>query len=268
MMEDVGVSVLIFPLLSSTSKVARAVDQGRSRLSLFWDFCEAAPFVDCSGDWEVYLESRGKTRRNSWLYYERRALKGGCTFEDLSSWEDIEAQFDAILAVEASGWKGQQRSAIDQNPALRNFYRSLCEELAGLGKLRVFLLRRAGRIIAFQICTLDAGTLTCLKIGYLEEFARESPGQVLQLHIVRWAFSRSDVHVFDMLGPASETKLKWATGVEELSTLYVFRRSIGGAIAKLRWELGPKAKKWLTRRLDARGQSVKNKAGLKQDSAD
>jgi CelD/BcsL family acetyltransferase involved in cellulose biosynthesis len=258
MIRDLKVSALVFPLLSRTSKLARAADGNDSSLSVFWDFCEAAPFVDCAGGWEAYLESRGKTRRNSWLYYERRAFKGGSTFESLSSWEDIFGQFDEILAVEASGWKGQQGSAIVQNQALQNFYRELCEEFARLGKLRVFVLRRAGRIIAFQICTLHAGTLSCLKIGYLEELAKESPGQVLQLQIIKWAFSQPDVKVFDMLGPASDTKLKWATGVENLFTLYVFRRSLGGGIAKLRWEIGPKVKAWL--RGPARTDAVQNNA--------
>jgi hypothetical protein len=45
-----------------------------------------------------------------------------------------------------------------------------------------------------------------------------------------------------MLGPTSETKLKWATGAEQLFTYYIFRANPGGAIAKFRWQIGPAIK--------------------------
>jgi CelD/BcsL family acetyltransferase involved in cellulose biosynthesis len=169
--------------------------------------------------------------------------------EALASWSDVGRHFDEMLAVEASGWKGRLGSSIVQNPKLRNFYESVCQNFAAVDALRVFLLRKDRRIVAFQICTLHAGTLTGLKSGYLEEYAKESPGQVLHLHIVRWAFSQANVRIYDMLGPTSTTKMKWATGVDELSTIYVFRQSFGGAIAGLRWALAPRAKAWLRQRL-------------------
>jgi len=186
--------------------------------------------------------------------------------ETLASWSDIGRHFDEMLAVEASGWKGRLGSSINQNPKLRNFYEGLCQNFAAVDALRVFLLWKDRRIVAFQICTLHAGTLTGLKSGYVEEYAKESPGQVLQLHIVRWAFSQANVRIYDMLGPTSTTKMKWATGVDELSTIYVFRRNFGGAIARIRWAIAPRAKAWLKQRLGKSTQDVDDQAKIAADS--
>jgi CelD/BcsL family acetyltransferase involved in cellulose biosynthesis len=246
MMRQLRVAALIFHYIPGTARLAHAIDHAGRTLASHRDFCEAAPFVDCSGDFERYLNDRGKTRK-TWLYYERRAEKAGCTFENLTDWHDIATNFDEILAVEASGWKGKGGTSIAQDLPLREFYTKLCEELAQRGSLRVFLLRSNAKILAFQICTLYAGTLSCLKIGFLEDFAKESPGQVLQLHIVRWAFAHPSIRLFDMLGPESETKLKWATGVEKLFTYYVFRSGLRGAIARVRWQIGPILKARLRR---------------------
>jgi len=39
----------------------------------------------------------------------------------------------------------------------------------------------------------------------------------------------------------------WATRVEELYTLYVFRPTPAGALAWFRWSAGPRARQWLRR---------------------
>jgi len=256
MMEDLRVSAMIFPYVSRRSRLARAMETSREDVRYHFDFCEASPIVDCTGNFERYLASRGKTRRTSWLYYERRALKSGCSFRELSRWHEVAPFFDEILAVEASGWKGEGGTAIAQQPQVRRFYASLFETFAYEEKLRVFLLLRNERIIAFQACTVHRGILSCVKIGYRAEFAKESPGQVLQLMILRRAFEQPEVRVFDQLGPASKTKMKWATEVEELTTLYVFRPTPGGTLARLRWQYGPMIKAQLQRRKTARTVAV------------
>ena len=72
---------------------------------------------------------------------------------------------------------------------------------------------------------------------------------MLQLQLLRWAFSNPDVHVYDMLGgggKAEQNKRKWATEMEPLYTLRVFRRDIPGMVAWLRYVVGPWVKHRLT----------------------
>lgn len=243
MMVDLGVSALSFPYLAPTSLLLKSTESRSTEASWLRSPCEDAPFINCRGDWSTYLDSRGSTRQMSWRKYEKRMLRSGGCFEVLSSWEDISSSLPEVLHVEASGWKGRSGSSISQDPTTRRFYEDVCNRLANLGKLRLFLIRCHGRIIAFQIATLDLGVLTGLKASYLEEFAKESPGQVLQLWITRWAFESSQVHLYDLLGPPSEYKMRFATGLDPLETLLVFSRTLGGTVARLRWSVAPRIKR-------------------------
>jgi len=235
MMKELRVSALIFPYLSPSSCLIRSVETEKTPFRWERHFCEVAPFINCTGSWQEYLEARGRTRRSHWHKYERRMQRAGGQFESLKSWEEIAPCIPEILGVEASGWKGEAGSSIIQDLTTRSFYERMCQDLAKSGKLRLFLIRRDSQIIAFQLATLHAGILSGLKTSYLDGCAKESPGQVLQFWITHWAFSNEGVHTYDLLGPSSEYKLRFSTGVERLETLYVFASNTGGYIGWLRW---------------------------------
>lgn len=245
MMKHLDVSALIFPYLSGSSRLMQSVTFEEKQFRWQRDVCEEAPFICCTGNWDAYLNSRGQTRRTSWQKYERRMQRTGGVFEVLFSPEDISPCIPEILQIEMSGWKGRAGSSITQDSATRRFYEGLSEDLARMGKLRLFLIRRNGQIIAFQLATLHEGILSGLKTSYLDVFAKESPGQILQYWITRWAFAEENVNTYDLLGPSSEYKLRFATGVEKLETLYVFAPNVGGIFAWLRWSVAPRIKHYL-----------------------
>lgn len=242
MMSELRVSVLIFPFVSLQSKLAKALASPTRQFGTFRDDCETAFVIDCTGSWEAYVESRGKSRAAEWRAKERRALRAGDRFQVLSSWDDVARVWEDVLRVEASGWKGRKGTAIRQAPDARSFYAGVCRDLAIGEKLRLFLHWRGDRIIAFHLCTLHAGRLTSLKSGYDEEFAKDSPGQIVRWWMVKWAFENPEVRILDFLGPVTETKRQWATAVEELFTLYAFRRNTAGTLGWLRWSAGPRLK--------------------------
>ncbi len=265
MMKELGASVLVLPLVARNSRLLRALDSSAFRMGTFLDDCEAAPLIDCTGSWDAYLATRRPSQRSEWRDKERRLLKAGGRLEVLSSWEDASSVFDDLLSVEASGWKGRNGTSIRQVPQARTFFEGICRDLASARKLRVFLLRFESRVIAFKICTLHAGRLSSLKAGYSEEFAKYSPGVVLQLWVSKWCFEQPDVDIFDFLGPATANKLAWATRVEELYTLYVFRPTLSGALAWLRWSAGPRIRQWFRR--TAGGSPADQAATVRQQSA-
>lgn len=245
MMKDLDVSALVFPYLSDSSRLMQSLKYKEKLFRWQREACEEAPFICCTGNWDDYLNSRGQTRRSSWQKYERRMQRSGGVFEVLSSPEDILPRIPEILQVEMSGWKGRAGSSITQDSTTRRFYEGLCNDLSRMGKIRLFLIRRNGQIIAFQLATLHEGILSGLKASYLDCFAKESPGQVLQYWITRWAFAEESVRTYDLLGPSSEYKLRFATGVEKLETLYVFAPRLGGILAWLRWSIAPRIKHYL-----------------------
>ena len=239
MMAELQVSMLRFWPVSARSRVGLAFSRPAPGL---WQDCrvtEMAPFVDCRGPWEEYWTVRGKRTRQDWSRHERQLSKQGAELAVLQTRGDAESALPEIFAVEASGWKGDKGSAIEQDPQTVAFYSQLVRDWSDEGCLRLFLLRVHDRIVAFQLCGLWHNVLTSLKIGYLQEYATYSPGQVLQLKILRWAFAQPDVAWFHLCGPATEAKKRWSTGEEPLWTFSAFAHTPMGVAAGMYYALAP-----------------------------
>jgi CelD/BcsL family acetyltransferase involved in cellulose biosynthesis len=103
--------------------------------------------------------------------------------------DGIEAAYDAFLAIEASGWKGEAGtgSAIRLNPATRGFYGELLALRGADFVPEVTLLVRGTRPIATQFSVRVNRCKHVLKIGYDEAESRFSPGQVLVARVLEAA---------------------------------------------------------------------------------
>lgn len=246
MMSSLGVHCLVFPYLEQSSRLLRAVDTASPGRAYHLDFCENSPYVDCTGNWEDYWSQRGKTR-STWARRERRMLRDeGASLRVLSTRNEVEQVWERLLEIEASGWKGEMGSAIVQSEDTSTFYGRLVPMLADAGKLRLFVLDRPETgIIAFQITACSNGVLYQMKVGYDDRYRKSSPGQVLQLQLLRWCFARDEIQAFDFLGgggKAASNKYRWSTDVTPLHTLYVFAPGIWGRLAWLRYKVAPALK--------------------------
>jgi len=246
LLSEFSASMLVFPYLASNSRLLSQFPKDQCTLFYQLDDCEKSPFANCETPWDDYWHSRGKTR-STWARREKKLIeKSGADFVVLSKWGEIAPLLDQIYDVEASGWKGEQGSAIKQNKATHKFYTDLIKYYSENDQLRLFILVLNQEIIAFQITTLMNRKIEMLKIGYLESYSKLSPGQVLQTKILRWSFNNPDVNTFDFLGgggAAFNTKMKWATDTEQLYTLRIFRKNVAGLWAFSRYVIGPKIKK-------------------------
>jgi CelD/BcsL family acetyltransferase involved in cellulose biosynthesis len=81
--------------------------------------------------------------------------------------------------IEASGWKGQQGSAIRNSPVLMAFYRSLVARLRAAGWLEWEFFVGDGRLLAGNLSVRIAQSLIIWKLGYDDEYSRCSPGSLL-----------------------------------------------------------------------------------------
>lgn len=247
-----GASLIVFDYLSTNSRLLRTIRSGGDGLWHQIEFCEESPYVDCRSPWDTYWESRGTTR-HLWARRERKLISDlSARFRFITDWDQVAPLLPAVFEVESSGWKGRTQSAIGQNAATLAFYGRCLRHWAECGWLRLYLLELGEDIIAFQITVLYEGVLYQLKVGYQEQHAKLSPGQVLQLQLLRDAFADPAIHAYDMLGgggKAAANKRKWATSAETLYTLRVFRRNIGGMLAWCRFVVAPRVKAAILARL-------------------
>jgi hypothetical protein len=244
-LRDFNVPCVDFYGVSEHSRLLKSLEQHSNPERIQRELFETSPFVDCRLDWDSYWASRGKNMRSNLLSTERKLLDSRVEILRLADWKDIEPLRDTIYEVEASGWKGRQGTAMVQNKLVKSFYDQLLFEFSKRDLLRLFVLRIDGQVVAFELNTLYRRVLTALKGGFRESHAKLSPGQLLRHRFLPWAFAEPGVVFYDMLGPASETKTRWATGAEPLLAVRAFRRSFGGLFLRARYVMAPKIKAYL-----------------------
>ena len=136
------------------------------------------------------------------------------------------------LRIEVSGWKGREGTAIADRPREERFQRLLARWADSRGWLRLWFLRLDDRPIAFRLGIEARGVFTSLKIGYLEEYAAQSPGKVLEAAVIE-SLHRGDCRRFDYAGGTTAHKDRFATGSCPLLELSAFPDSLRGRAGRV-----------------------------------
>ncbi len=124
---------------------------------------------------------RKKKRKEIGRLQHRLAEMGAVNFSRLSDAADLEAWIDAFLALEASGWKGRDGAALANERATEGFVRDAMRGAFAAGHLEIVRLDLDGRVIAMLVNFLTPPGSFSFKIAFDEEFARFSPGVLIQL---------------------------------------------------------------------------------------
>lgn len=126
-------------------------------------------------------------RRRRELARQRRLLErqGTVRFEVARDQDGVRFAFEDFLALEASGWKGRERSALTMDRYRSAFARESVNALAEDGRARVFTLRLDGQAIASLVAFVDRGEAYAWKSAYDEAFSKASPGQQLVAEATR-----------------------------------------------------------------------------------
>jgi CelD/BcsL family acetyltransferase involved in cellulose biosynthesis len=124
--------------------------------------------------------------------------------------EDLDATLRDGFAVEGSGWKAKEGTAILSSPQTAAFYRAVAEAFAARGELRTAAIFLDGTMVAFDLLLLHARRLYLLKTGFDEAHRRLAPGLVLRLSVIERCFELG-LTAHELLGDRSEWKAKFAT---------------------------------------------------------
>jgi CelD/BcsL family acetyltransferase involved in cellulose biosynthesis len=203
-----------------------------------------SPRVAIEGTWEAYLRRRPKHFRSNLGRYERRWNELGGVLDVVDDPARTPAVLEEGLALEASGWKGSDGTAILGNPEEASFYRGLPRRLAGSGWLRQYVLRLDGRAIAWDLCLMHEGVCYALKTAYDEAQRANYPGFELQRQELVGAFNERRVGWWDLLPPDSEFKGRWCDHAIEQLSLRMYTTRPRARLAHL---LFARLRPWLAR---------------------
>lgn len=93
--------------------------------------------------------------------------------------------FERFVALEASGWKGANGTAIGSRPDTLSFYRDLSAGLMQTGMLEMHFLWVSRQVVGAHFGVRTPSTLNLLKIAYDEGHSHYGPGNMLFLELLR-----------------------------------------------------------------------------------
>ena len=123
--------------------------------------------------------SRSKLRQE----LRRLEKEGPITLDSVEAPDRLGDALENYLELEAKGWKGRAGTAIPSSPAETQFMRSVTQNLAEQGRVRIDRLKLGERVIASSITYRNGSVVWYAKISFDEEFAKNSPGSQLVVKV-------------------------------------------------------------------------------------
>lgn len=248
LLADHDAAMLRFDYLAEDAALLAAARNWSTRYRVRIARHALAPVVDCREGYDRWLDARSKRIR------QRLRRDGKEVFGTLGMTTEFRADdptkgdlFDRILAVERSGWKGRDGTAIRDNPADCRFYTALVREAAEAGALHIALLWHGERLAAFEFGIRGGRRVFLLKVGYDEEYANFSVGYLLAAEHIRHCVGHPGVDWYDKMGNGmtpAEYKLRFADYSDPLYRVTVYAPGARGRLAHAHDQLRARAKVW------------------------
>ncbi len=152
-----------------------------------------------AGDAETYVRSAlRRFRRKEFERQERRLSEAGrLEYLSLEPGGDVSAWIEEFLRVEAISWKGKGGRALVCDQTDREYFVEVAEDAFRRGRLMMLALHFNGRPIAHKCNFLSAPGAFAFKIAFDEEYARHSPGVLLELENIRRLHAMPNIRWMD-----------------------------------------------------------------------
>jgi CelD/BcsL family acetyltransferase involved in cellulose biosynthesis len=139
------------------------------------------PKLQSALDGKAYLEKAlsGSTRKKLRQHRRRLAEKGALTTVIASEPAAVRRAFEDFLALEASGWKGREGTALLNDRRDAALMRSAVGALAEVGCASVHSLNLDGKPVSMQLVGRAGAVAFTWKTAYDEAFQDFSPGTLL-----------------------------------------------------------------------------------------
>ena len=177
-----------------------------------------------------YLEGRIKSKHRQEFRRKARGLEreldGQLELVDRSAEPDA---IEALLELEAAGWKGREGTALRSNPAHEQFVRRMTRAFAERGALELVCLECAGQVVAASSALLAGDGAFGFKVGYDETYRRYSPGVELSLRYLERFHERTELAWVDSCtAPGNELYNRlWPDSRELFSPAYPASGALG-----------------------------------------
>ncbi|MBK8185280.1 MAG: GNAT family N-acetyltransferase [Candidatus Competibacteraceae bacterium] len=146
---------------------------------------------------------------------------------------ELESAFAEFLRLEASGWKGEQgtASALAFDPPRRAFFEHIFNGPRSERQAEINLLTVDGKAVASQLCMVQGGVRSVVKIAYDQSLQKLSPGSVLLDALLKRSYQMRDVQYLSLVTGIGWMR-EWGTESETVGDLWLFRSHVAAIIIR------------------------------------
>lgn len=228
------VSEQVYPLRLSRIPVQKAMAEHLKAKfkNAGWITCIMSmpyPFLDLTGS-PIKKSLKQDLRRA-----RRRAEKYGTLRLEIVNRVDnqeLRKHLQTGFQIEASGWKGRNRTSILANQARRAFFEHYALEALNQDSLRLCFLMIGPRTVAVQYAVESMNSYWLLNIGYEEKYHECSPGNLLLEESIKIAEANNLVR-YNFLGKEEPWTRRWTTTVQDCMILAAYRPNWYGVKAMM-----------------------------------
>ena len=155
--------------------------------------------LDATGDADDLLREALGAKKLKELRRQRNRLAehGAVEFEVARTPAEMATAVETFLTLEASGWKGQRGTALNQDDGDAAFVRRATSALAETGQCEIVTLRAGEAPVATAIVLRHQDRAFYFKLGVDERFAKFSPGVQLTLELTRYLCADPAIRLVD-----------------------------------------------------------------------
>jgi CelD/BcsL family acetyltransferase involved in cellulose biosynthesis len=181
--------VLVLPEIRLDGPVASLVGAvGETRgLAVITTGAAQRPFLESDLDGDEYLKQSLKPHHFREFRRLKRRLADHGKLEHMvaRTADETRLAVEAFLTLEASGWKGRQRTAMAVDRFRAAFAREALHRLSEHDMCRIHSLVLDGKPIASLVVMIEAGIAYTWKTAYDEAYATYSPGTLLMIEVTK-----------------------------------------------------------------------------------
>ncbi|CAI2933056.1 GNAT family N-acetyltransferase [Aminobacter niigataensis] len=157
------------------------------------------PFLESERDGDDYLKAAlGNRHYKEFRRLERRLAEQGVLEHKVArTQDDVRHAIEQFLTLEASGWKGRQRTAMAIDRYRAAFAREAVHRMSEQDMCRIHSLTLDGRTIASLVVFVEAGVAYTWKTAYDEILSAYSPGALLMMAVTAQHLEDPNVMVTD-----------------------------------------------------------------------
>jgi hypothetical protein len=189
------------------------------------------PLIEIKEPFEVFYKALNSKFRKNVNAAERKALVNGeinlCFLKDE---EDLESFLTRGYQLEASGWKGNEGTAIINDTNTKDFYSNVANAFHKKDWLQLFLLTNNNKDISFYYCVGSYGVVRALKIGVNAESSNIAPGMLITKYALDHIFETENTFLWDFCGKSARWKNDWSNSEESYFKVYIFSNNIIGKL--------------------------------------